>query len=155
MLEDELRSDIPDIEDFVREQLYSGVNGREKPLRPTYTNDPYWMEVTKSPKAAKAKGRGYMKYKKKQTPPAASYLGLPPRNEDTPNLIIRGDFYESITAKIAGDTIRISTQGLSFGSDIEKKYGSIIFGLGGHAKSYLIKNKINPALRKYFKKFGL
>lgn len=30
------------VREFVTEQLYSGVNGNDKPLRPTYLNDPWF-----------------------------------------------------------------------------------------------------------------
>ena len=155
MIEDELKSDREDIEDFIQEQLYSGINGREKPLRPTYTNDPYFKEVTNTAKAAKSKAEGYKKYKKKKTPPTPSYLGYQSRDENTPNLIIRGDFYSSITAHVGGGVIKIGTEGLSFGNDIEKKYGSIIFGLSPKARAYLIEYRLKPAIKKYMEKYGL
>lgn len=155
MIEEEVKSDRDDIEDFVQDQLFSGVNGRGKPLRPTYTNDPYFKTITKSAKAAKNRAIGYKNYKKRKTPPAPSYLGFPPRNDDTPNLIIRGDFYQSITAKVMNGVLKISTEGLTFGKDIEKKYGSIIFGLSPNARKYLIDYRLNPAIERYLKKFGI
>lgn len=154
MIEDELKSDKEDIEDLIQDQLQSGLNGREKPLRPTYTNDPYFKTVTKTAKAAKSKAEGYKKWKKKITPPAATYL-YPARDADTPNLLIRGDFYHSITAHVGGGVIKIGTEGLSFGNDIEKKYGSIIFGLSPKARAYLIEYRLKPAIKKYMEKYGL
>lgn len=36
-----IQSNADLVQDFIRQQLYSGVNGRGKPLRPTYLNDPF------------------------------------------------------------------------------------------------------------------
>lgn len=139
--------------DYVQEQLYSGMNGKDKPLRPTYTGDPWFKSEESGRWYMNAKG--YLKWKKDITPPLPSYLGFQPRNDNTPNLIITGDFYSSITAIPITDGIRIETRGTSFGSDIEKKYGSVILGLGPSAKKHFVKYVLNPALKKYFAKFGL
>ena len=124
-------------EEFVTEQLYSGVNGDEVPLRPTYTQDPYFMQF----KNPKAEAERYKKWKAKIQPPARSYLGFRPRNIDTPNLIIRGDFYSSITAVPIADGVMIASQGLMFSADIENKYGNYCDDCGAtikdNAKYYL------------------
>ena len=56
-----------DVYDLVTDQLYSGVNGRDKPLRPTYLHDPWF----KSDEAGKWKnnGKGYAMWKKEEHPP--------------------------------------------------------------------------------------
>ena len=62
-----IQSNADLVQDFIRQQLYSGVNGRGKPLRPTYLNDPFFN--------SKDAGRwfhnaeGYMKWKMEKTPP--------------------------------------------------------------------------------------
>ena len=91
-------------EEFITEQLYSGLNGDEVPLRPTYTNDPYFNMYREPKKAAER----YKKWKARIQPPARSYLGFKPRDIDTPNLIIRGDFYSSITAVPIADGVMIA-----------------------------------------------
>lgn len=133
--------------DYVQQQLYSGINGRGKNLRPTYLNDPFF----KTPEEA----RNYVKYKKKITTPVPSYLGIPARSDVTPNLIIRGDFYDSITAVPISGGLRIETRGVSFGKDIERKYGSIIFGISDYGKSYFMKYILSPELKKLFQKYNL
>lgn len=148
-----IQSNADLVQDFIREQLYSGVNGRGKPLRPTYLNDPFFN--------SKDAGRwfhnaeGYMKWKMEKTPPAPSYLFLPPRDMKTPNLKIRGDYYSSITAIPINDGLRIESVGVSFGDDIEKKYGSIILAVGPEALGHFMVYFINPALREYYAKFGI
>lgn len=142
------------MEEFIKEQLYSGIDGNDKPLRPTYLTDPYFM----SEEAGhwKNKAKNYMMWKKKIRPPRrSSILGIPARDDQTPNLIIRGDFYDSITAIPIGDGISISTQGTSFGEDVERKYGSAILKIGSVGRKHFLEYFIAPALKSYFSKFGL
>lgn len=138
-------------EEFITEQLYSGVNGDEVPLRPTYSQDPYFMQF----KNPKAEAERYKKWKAKIQPPARSYLGFSPRNIDTPNLIIRGDFYSSITAIPIADGVMIASQGLMFSSDIEQKYGNIIYKISDKAKRHYIIYFMQPRINKFMKECGL
>lgn len=39
-----MEKDAPQFEEYVREQLYSGVDGDENPLIPGYTEDPYFKK---------------------------------------------------------------------------------------------------------------
>lgn len=138
-------------EEFVTEQLYSGVNGNEEPLRPKYSEDPYF-NTYRDPKKAAEK---YKKWKAKIQPPARSYLGFRPRNLDTPNLIIRGDFYSSITAIPIADGVSIVSQGLMFSSDIERKYGDVIYVIGDKAKKHYITYYLMPKINQFMKECGL
>lgn len=138
-------------EEFITEQLYSGVNGREEALRPKYTEDPYF-NMFKNPKA---EAERYKKWKQKIQPPARSYLGFRPRNPDTPNLIIRGDFYSSITAIPIADGIRIVSQGVEFSSDIEQKYGLVIYEVSDKAKRHYVRYYMLPCITKLMKRCGL
>lgn len=138
-------------EEFITEQLYSGLNGDEQPLRPKYTEDPYFESFRNPKKAAEQ----YKKWKAKIQPPARSYLGFRPRDVDTPNLIIRGDFYSSITAIPIADGVSIVSQGLSFSTDIEKKYGNIIYVIGEKAKRHYISYYVIPKINEFMKKCGL
>lgn len=138
-------------EEFITEQLYSGVNGDEVPLRPTYTQDPYFMQF----KNPKAEAERYKKWKAKIQPPARSYLGFKPRNIDTPNLIIRGDFYSSITAVPIADGVMIASQGLMFSADIEKKYGNVIYKIGDKAKRHYITFFMSKRIQSFMKECGL
>lgn len=140
-------------EEFITEQLYSGVNGEEIPLRPKYTEDPYFVE--NYGKNWKKRAEAYKKWKQKIQPPARSYLGFKPRNADTPNLIIRGDFYSSITAVPIADGISIVSQGLMFSNDIERKYGNVIYVISDKAKKHYITYYMLPEIQKLMKKYGL
>lgn len=138
-------------EEFVTEQLYSGVNGDEQPLRPKYSEDPYF-NAFKNPKK---KAEDYKKWKAKIQPPARSYLGFAPRDTDTPNLIIRGDFYSSITAIPIANGVSIVSQGVSFSSDIERKYGDVIYKIGDKARKHYIDFYMLPRILKFLKECGL
>lgn len=140
-------------EEFVTEQLYSGVNGDEAPLRPTYTQDPYFKE--NYGENWKKRAEGYKKWKKKIQPPARSYLGFRPRAMDTPNLIIRGDFYASITAVPIADGVSIVSQGLMFSSDIENKYGNVIYKISDKAKRHYITFYMTKRIKEYMKACGV
>ncbi|MDD6210512.1 MAG: ABC transporter [Bacteroidales bacterium] len=153
MIEDELRR--VRIEELVKDQLYSGIDGKGNALRPTYTEDPYWRTVTKTDKAAKRRGEQYRDFKAKITPPQGSFLGFSPRNTNTPNLIIRGDFYDSIKSDVRNWGVKIYSEGFYASGDIERKYGKEIFGLTRIAKGYIVRNHLAPALYKYFKDYGL
>ena len=138
-------------EEFITEQLYSGLNGREESLSPRYTEDPYF-NMFKNPKE---EAERYKKWKAKIQPPARSYLGFKPRNVDTPNLIIRGDFYSSITAIPIDDGISIVSQGVEFSTDIEQKYGHVIYEIGDKARKHYIDFYMLPRIMKLMKECGL
>ena len=74
------------VREFVTEQLYSGVNGNDKPLRPAYLNDP-WFSTDEAGKW-KNNAKGYAKMKKRITKPTPSFQGYPARDIYTPNLIL-------------------------------------------------------------------
>lgn len=139
--------------DFVHQQLYSGLDGNQEPLRPTYLEDPWFN----TPEAGRFQGkpRWYMAWKAKITPPTRAYIGLPGRAMETPNLIIRGDFYDSITAAAIPGGLRISTEGLSFGKDIEEKYGSAIFKISPMAVQEFLYTYLEPEINNYYKSLGL
>ena len=152
MLRKTMEESRGDVYDLVTDQLYSGINGRDKPLRPTYLHDPWF----KSDEAGKWKnnGRGYAMWKKEEHPPTPSFQGYPPRDVYTPNLIITGEFYSSIRVNVSPEGLKIGSE-TTMGKDIEKKYGSIIFGLGPRSRGYFIEYILNPALKEYFSKFGV
>ena len=105
------------IHDLITDQLMSGLDENKEPLKPTYLDDPYFVETTKTPKAARAKARWYKAMKESITPPRSSdILHLPPRDPNTPNLIIRGDYHASITPIVQGgkDGGKIVTRSIGF-----------------------------------------
>lgn len=140
------------IVDMVREQIYSGLSGNGKILTPSYLNDPYFSQ----PGPWKGRGRAYMAWKKKITPPERStILTLPARADSTPNLYITGIFHASIKAKPFSDGVTVYTGGFRDGSTIERKYGPNIFGLTDVAKSYFIFRILRPRLEKFYKQCGI
>lgn len=151
MIKTVLSDSTGQIEEYVIDHLYSGLNGREKPIRPDYLHDP-WFNTEDAGQWYK-KPEQYMKWKEKIRPPASapSYLGYAPRDKKTPNLVIRGDFYDSITAVPFGGGLRIETRGTSFGDDIEKKYGSIILGVGDKGTEHFVKYRLKPKVKEYFR----
>lgn len=138
--------------DYVHEQLFAGVNGRGKPLRPTYLTDPYFKE--EYGENWKGAARGYMEWKwEKSYPKMPSWLGFQPRKKETPNLIITGEFYYSIYADKTAKGLEIGTRGTTFGGDVEKKYGSVIFGITPAARRHYMENRMNSELVRIFKKY--
>lgn len=150
-LVNKMHQDLPQFEEYIREQLYSGLDGNERPLTPGYMDDPYF-DSFKNPKKA---AEDYKNWKTKIQRPKPSYLGFSARNNNTPNLIIRGDFYSSITAIPMSDGIRIETLGVSFGSDIEKKYGSQIFKISDKAGSHYVEYRLLPKIERMINDLGL
>ena len=146
-----MHSDVSQFEEYIREQLYSGVDGDEIPLTPGYMDDPYF-DTYKNPKKA---AENYKNWKTRIQRPKPSYLGFSARNNNTPNLIIRGDFYSSITAIPISDGVRIVTLGVSFGTDIEQKYGSRIFKVSERAKKFYMEYRLMPKIESYIKDCGL
>lgn len=149
----EIQRHSGDFVEYIREQLYSGRDGNERLLSPTYLNDPWFM--TKEAGRWYGKPRWYMGWKAHITPPVASYIGLPARPREVPNLIIRGDFYDSITAIPIQGGIRIFSQGVSFGKDIERKYGGDIFKPGPHAVMEFVDAYLAREMESYAKSLGL
>lgn len=149
---DAMEESSPIVVETIHEQLASGLDGDEQPLRPTYTNDPWFNSEAAG--SWKGKGKQYMKWKAKITPPARSWLGFPERDKDTPNLYIIGMFYASIKAKRVSTGLQIESN-IPLGKDIEGKYGSIILRPGKTARGYLVKYHIKPALMDYYRKWGL
>lgn len=151
MVESTIQRNGPELTDMIREQLYSGKDGNDNYLAPDYLSDPYFS----TPEAGRWQNdaQGYMKWKKKITKPAASYLGYPARPENIPNLIIRGDFYDSIRFMKIADGIRIESQGVSFGTDIINKYGEQILKIGPVSKKHFIEYIFKPDLNNFYTKF--
>lgn len=143
----------------VREQMYSGVDGRDAPLSPSYSQDPYFRE----PRAGffdEDAGQWvpcfmhperYIAWKMRITPPEASQrLGLPARGSDTPNLFIVGTFHGSVDARATQQGVEIFTFGWDEGPAVERKYGSQIFALGNPAVGHFNENFLWPWLRRWY-----
>lgn len=134
----------------IKEQLYSGLDGEEHHLSPTYDDDPYFEE----------KGywfhrsKDYKAWKRNITPPASgTMLGLAPRPDNIPNLFIDGTFYGSIIAFRNGDMLQVFAAGKN-GPDIVNKYGDTILDAGPTAIEHFNKKYLSPAIDKFFKDCG-
>lgn len=142
----------------VREQLYSGIDGRGAPLSPSYSQDPWfrnkragffdeeydmWVPCFMHPER-------YIAWKQHITPPEPSdRLGLPARDIDTPNLFIVGTFHGSISARGTSRGVEIFTFGWDEGTAVERKYGSQIFALSEPAVAHFNQNFLMPWLRDW------
>ena len=139
------------IRDCIQEQLYSGMDGTDRCLSPTYDNDPYFNE----PGPWQNKPEKYKRWKEKITPPVVSFLlNLPPRPSEIPNLFITGTFYDSIRLERLNRSMSVFTEGFIDGPDIQKKYGDNIFALGSSAKEYFIIMHLRPWIENFFKECG-
>lgn len=138
---------------YVRDQLYSGLDGEGKPLYPTYSSDP-WFNSNESGRW-KGKAKAYRDWKKDKTPPKTSSIGFPARDIDWPNLYIEGNFHRSIVPVAINKGVQIQTQGFEDGTNIEMKYGSVIFEIAPLSRSHFIRTILEPRLINYFKKKGL
>lgn len=139
----------------VREQLYSGVDGNDAYLSPTYENDPYFREKRAGFYDEDAgqyvscylHPERYIAWKMRITPPEAGRkLGLPARPAEVPNLFIFGTFHGSIDGRPTERGVEIFTSGWTEGPEVERKYGSQIFGLGPHAVAHFNETFLWPWL---------
>lgn len=137
--------------DCIHEQLYSGLDGTEHLLSPDYNNDTYFNEPGPWQHCAEQ----YKRWKEMITPPLrGEKLYLPPRPVEVPNLFITGSFYDSIIAEKTNLGLRFSTKGFKEGSDIEKKYGEQILGVGDTAKEYFNLMYLRPWLERFLGECG-
>ena len=134
------------VRDCIQEQLYSGLNGEERLLQPTYDDDPFFNEEG----PWKGSAEKYKRWKERITPPVQSHLlNLPPRPVEVPNLFILGTFYDSISIKKGNDGIETYSDGFTDGSSIIRKYGDNILALGPTAREYFILNHLRPWLERF------
>lgn len=142
----------------VREQLYSGVDGDDRPLSPSYLSDQWfrepragffdddlghWVSCFMHPEL-------YVEWKRRITPPEAGRrTGIAARADDQPNLFIVGTFHGSIDAKATPRGVEIFTFGWPEGPVVERKYGSQIFGLGTASTGHFNEAFLMPWLRRW------
>lgn len=137
--------------DCIQEQLYSGLDGTEHLLNPTYDNDTYFNE----PGPWQNQAERYKYWKEKITPPLrGEMLYLPPRPVEVPNLFITGTFYDSIFAQKIDSGLRFETKGFKEGPSIERKYGEQVLGVGDTAKEYFNITYLRPWLERFFSECG-
>lgn len=117
-----------------RQQMYSGLDNRGEPIRPKYSEDPYF----KSKEAALR----YAQWKKQITP-------HPQRDIDTPNLFITGRYHMSLELSVNEE--RYTIQGTDVdAAKIEKKFKTAM-GLNDESKSIYRRDTMHPLLVKRIK----
>ena len=100
--------------------------------------------------------KGYAAFKQRVAPLMySSLINAPVSSKGTPNLIITGEFHDSITAVPIDKGLRIESVGISFSGDIEKKYGQAIYKVGPYARKAFMERHIKQGIADYFRKFGL
>lgn len=132
---------------YVREQLWSGLDGDEKELRPTYLTDPYFKERYGS--AWRIMAERYADWKMEITPPSSGRLGFRPRDRVVPNLFIDGTFHRSITPRNIDGGITFSSQ-VGFATEIEQKYHDTIYKVSRTARKRFLDDFVRGAIRNYF-----
>lgn len=132
---------------YVREQLWSGLDGDEKELRPTYLTDPYFKERYGS--AWRIMAERYADWKMEITPPSSGRLGFRPRDRVVPNLFIDGTFHRSIMPRNIDGGITFSSQ-VGFATEIEAKYHDTIYKISRTARKHFLDNFVRGAIRNYF-----
>lgn len=154
MVRDIMARNKEEVSQYIIEQLWSGINGNDKPLRPTYFNDPYFK--TKEAGYWYKNAKGYAAFKQRIAPLMHSDLiNAPVSSKGTPNLIITGEFHDSITATPTDKGLKIGSEDVSFSSDIERKYGQAIYKVGSYARKTFMERHIKQGIADYFRKFGM
>lgn len=136
--------------DLVKEQLYTGHDGNENILSPSYDSDPFFNQ----PGRWYHRSYAYKAWKREITPPMkGAVLGLPARSDSTPNLFIDGTFYSEITATMRGKTL-VTDPGNGNGPEILGKYGNDILNIGPTAKEFFNMYCMIPSIERFFKSCG-
>lgn len=134
----------------IKEQMYSGINGRGELLSPTYDNDPFFEEEG----VWYHRSDDYMAWKQKITPPVSGQLiDVPPRPYNVPNLFINGKFYSELTAQRQGDMLNIDP-GIGNGLDIVAKYGSELLDMADPSVEYFNRKYLMPSIESFFNDCG-
>lgn len=139
------------VRDCIQEQLYSGLDGTEHLLNPTYDDDTFFNEEG----PWKNRAEQYKRWKERITPPIRSHLlNFPPRPVEVPNLFIVGSFYDSINMKPTSSGLAIYSDGFVDGNSIVNKYGDNILSMGPTAREYFVLNCLKPWLERFFSQSG-
>lgn len=134
----------------VREQLYSGQDGKGSYLSPTYDNDPYFNE----PGWWFGRAYAYKAWKREITPPVkGTMLGLDARPDEVPNLFVDGTFYSEISARRNGNGLEMDA-GNGNGPSILAKYGDNILMMGPDAIEYFNLYYLIPSIEDFYRSCG-
>lgn len=111
-------------------QLLLGRNTDGELLTPTYLNDPYFKTNAQAQSYAAMKRRLEWAHRPRLIFP----LNYPNKPSDTPNLIVRGNFYDGMYITRTAEDFTIGSKPLApltlaDADDIEQKYNNKVFGL--------------------------
>ncbi|MCF0219322.1 MAG: hypothetical protein HUK14_06030 [Muribaculaceae bacterium] len=131
--------------------IYSGLDGNDRYLSPTYDSDPYFEEEG----VWYHRSGAYKEWKREITPPVGGVmLMLHPRPDNVPNLFINGKFHSEIFGTVHGDTLSFDVREDGNGPDIVSKYGEQLLQLGTTAIGYFNNRYILPHIWKFFEDCG-
>lgn len=123
-----------------KDEILLGRNSDGEPFTPSYTDDPYFH----SREAAIAYGERKYRLLSLHNMRIEHVLGYPNKDDDTPNLIVRGDFQDGMFIHAGGDTHEIGSTYEDAGA-IDSKYDHKVFPLGPEARAYFWKYILFPA----------
>ena len=119
----------PDIEMLNRDQMMKGQDQDGKPIRPFYSEDPFFH--------SRAEAEAYATWKWQITP-------NPQRDRDTPNLFINGQYHYSRQMFIEGGKIIFKSQDHN-AKEIESKYKNLD-GLTKESVLWFRENELYPEM---------
>lgn len=142
-----LRDNTEIIAKLNKDQLAAGRDRTDALLRPTYLNDPYFK--------TKRGAQGYANLKAhKIKKPRMSFGVYPEATDNTPNLFLKGYYYEHIKSNVPklGDSGVIKfglTNDSAIADDIADKYGAEVLGLSNKHAEYFYEWYIKFNLEEY------
>ena len=111
-----------------KDQLYDGKLSTGEDISPTYLEDPYFK--------SKESAQRYSDWKDAITPNSR-------RKKGVPNLFINGAFYRSIEVQAKGGGLLYHSSFFK-ASDIESKFSTNVYGLGGEYRDNFLQANLEP-----------
>lgn len=111
------------------EQMMSGKTKDGSDITPSYLNDPYFK--------SRESAQRYSDWKDRIAPYSTG------RKKGTPNLFITGVYHSTVKAEVGNDGITMKST-FAEASDIERKYGRGIYGIGGRFKEDYMTYALRP-----------
>ena len=127
-----------------KDQMLLGRNTDGELLTPGYLEDPYFRTSAQAQAYAAMKRGLEFVHKTRVTFP----LNYPNKPQDTPNLIVTGDFQDGMFIRNTAESFIIDSRYPESG-DIERKYNNKVFGLTPLAKEFWWNHRLREALYRY------
>lgn len=138
-----LRENKAEVLEMQKSQLLSGVDSEEKPLRPTYDQDPFFKTDEGRKKYIKLKQETQSKHDQLR-----KYNIFGNKDSLTPNLIVTGSYHKGLRTEVSKGTITIIGT-WSRSPNIERKYPTAL-GLTSIGFGVLFERYAKPDLIDYF-----